>query len=389
MRLLCRAAAAILICVSTSQLSTAQTADPSIFRFGQSAAFSGPSRDVGIGVRLGIEAAVLESNQNGGVNGAQILFTNLDDGYEPRRAITNVRELITEWDVFALIGGVGTPTSRAVVGIAREAQVPFVAPITGAAFLRDVEEMPNVINLRASSQQQVDEMVARLLEDRGISRVGVLYQDDSFGRTGLASAINSLARHDLLPVGTGVYERNTVAVKTAVLDLQLADPDAVIVIGANNPSVAAIKWSHEIGFSPVFLNISLRGGLELLQVLQSGDIEVFVTQVVPDFRSDELEIAKSYRRAVENYQPGSTLGYSSFEGYIAGRLLLEAMHSCGEEVTQECVIGRFRQDTPMNLGGLILKFGPNDNQGLDEVYLTGLNSVGQLVPVQSLNEKPR
>ncbi len=389
MRLLCRTAAAILICVLALQLSMAQSDEPPIFRFGQSAAFSGPSRDLGIGVRLGIEAAVLESNRNGGVNGAQILFTYLDDGYEPRRAITNVRELIAEWDVFALIGGVGTPTSRAVAVIAREAQIPFVAPITGAAFLRDAEKMPNVINLRASSQQQVDKMVAWLLEERGISRVGVLYQDDSFGRTGLAGAIKSLERRGLSPVGTGVYERNTVAVKTAVLDLQLADPDAVIVIGADNPSVAAIKWSHEIGFNPVFLNISLRGGHALSRVLRRGDTEVFVTQVIPDFNSDELEITGSFRRAVEAYQPGATLGYGSFEGYIAGRLLLEAMHGCGEEVTQECVIGRFRQDEPIDLGGLILQFGPHDNQGLDEVYLTGLDSAGQFVPVQPSNEKRR
>ena len=338
-------------------------------------------------MRLGIEAALHESNMRGGVNGARVHLTYLDDGYEPRRTITNVRDLITKWNAFALIGGVGTPTSRAVAGIAQEARVPFIAPVTGAAFLRDAETLPNVVNLRASYQQEVDEMVTRLLEDRGISRIGVLYQDDSFGRTGFASAVKALALRGLSPVGTATYERNTVAVKTAVLDLQLADPDAVIVIGAYKPSAAAIMWSREVGFDPVFINISFVGSHALARELPFGFFDVFVTQAIPDFRSDALEIARSYRRAVENFWPGSELGYSSFEGYIAARLLLEAMHGCGEDVTQECVISQFRRDEPIDLGGLTLQFGPNDNQGLDEVYLTGLDSAGQFVPVQSLNDE--
>ena len=390
MRLLRRTALGVLIGVVAAPVdSEAQTNRPETFRFGQSAAFSGLTSDIGVDVRLGIEAAVLESNQSGGVNGARIFFTYLDDGYEPRKAIENTRELITKRNAFALIGAVGTPTSRAVVGITKENQVPYIAPVTGAEFLRDAEKMPNVVNIRASYRQEVGEMVTRLVEDRGTSRIGVLYQDDSFGRTGLESAAESLARHGLALAGTGTYERGTTAVKTAVLDLQTADLDAVIVIGAYGPAAAAIKWSKELGFNPVFVNISFVGSQSLARELQGGEFDVFVTQVFPDFRSEELEIARSYRQAIENVWPGSPLGYGSFEGYIGARLLLKAMQLCGEEVTQQCVIGQLRQEEPIDLGGLILKFGPDDNQGLDEIYLTGLNDAGHFVPVRSLNDELR
>ena len=151
--------------------------------FGQSAAFSGPAQELGRNMRLGIEAAFHEVNERGGVHGRELLLTHLDDAYEPEAAIANTQRLIEEEGVFALIGAVGTPTSRSAVPVAAEAGVPYIAPFTGAAFLRD-PGWNNIVNLRASYNQETEEMVARLTSDLGIRRIAIMYQDDSFGRTG-------------------------------------------------------------------------------------------------------------------------------------------------------------------------------------------------------------
>ena len=198
--------------------------------FGQSAAFSGPARELGINMQLGILAAFDEVNNQGGVHGRILELQSLDDAYEPEDAIVMTRHLIEQEEVFALIGAVGTPTSRSATPIARDSGVPYIAPFTGAAFLRD-SEWDNIINLRASYNQETEEMVARLTEDLGITRVGVLYQNDSFGRAGFRGAVAALARRDMEPVSIGIYPRNTTAVKTALLDLRLGDPEAVIMIG--------------------------------------------------------------------------------------------------------------------------------------------------------------
>ena len=81
--------------------------------FGQSAAFSGPARELGNQMRLGIEAAFHEANQAGGVHGRQLKIESLDDAYEDDYAHANTERLIENDRVFALIGAVGTPTSRA------------------------------------------------------------------------------------------------------------------------------------------------------------------------------------------------------------------------------------------------------------------------------------
>ena len=104
---------------------------------GQSAAFDGPASALGLGMRLGMQAAFAEVNAAGGVNGRQIELKTYDDGYEPDAAIANTKKLIDEDQVFALIGEVGTPTSKAAQPIAKAAGVPFIGPFTGAGFLRD------------------------------------------------------------------------------------------------------------------------------------------------------------------------------------------------------------------------------------------------------------
>ena len=149
-------------------------------------------------MRLGIEAAFHEVNRSGGVHGRRLVLETLDDTCETGFAATNTQRLIEKRKVFALIGAVGTPTSRAASPLAHEAGVPFIAPFTGAEFLRD-PELDNVLNLRASYYQEAEEMVARLTEDPGVTRVGVLYQNDSYGQNGLDGTTLALERRGLKP----------------------------------------------------------------------------------------------------------------------------------------------------------------------------------------------
>ena len=172
--------------------------------FGQSAAFSGPAQELGKNMRLGIEAAFAEANRDGGVAGRRIDLVTLDDAYEPEAAVTNTQQLIESDGVFALIGEVGTPTSRSATPVAADARVPFIAPFTGAAFLRD-PSWNNIINLRGSYNQETEEIVARLIADRGIDRIAVLFQDDSFGRAGYRGVLQALDRRQMEPVAIGLY----------------------------------------------------------------------------------------------------------------------------------------------------------------------------------------
>ena len=360
--------------------------------FGQSAAFSGPASQLGLGMKLGIEAAFEEANRNGGVHGRRLELTSLDDTYEPEFAIANTTQLIEE-GVFALIGAVGTPTSRSATPVAREAEAPYIAPFTGAAFLRDAEALPNVVNMRSSYNQETEAMVARLTEDLGVTRIAVMYQEDSFGRAGLNGALAALTKRGMEPAAVGLYPRNTTAVKTGLLDLQRGDPEAVILVGAYRPLAALIAWARHIGEDWEFINISFVGSNALAQELGELDPDrgagVFVTQVVPFPHDGSVPIVAAYHKALGEYDPDALPGFVSLEGYLAGRLAIAGLERCGVELTRECFMAGFRSSEPFDLDGFELRYGVGDNQGSDTVFLTMIDENGEYVAIDSLDARRR
>ena len=362
--------------------------DPGVFEdrivFGQSAAFTGPAGQLGIGMRHGIEAAFAEINRAGGVNGRRLELVTRDDTYEPELAIANTTELIEEENVFALIGAVGTPTSRSAVPVAEMGGVPYIAPFTGAAFLRD-PKLRSVINLRASYNQETEEMVERLTTDLGLERIAVMYQDDSFGRAGYNGANAALHRRYLEPVSVGLYQRNTTAVKTGLLDVRKGDPQAVIVVGAYQPVAAVIAWAREIGMNPVFMTVSFVGSNALAQELGAGGKGVVVTQVVPFPTDTSVPAVAAYQKALAEHTPDVEPGFVSLEGYMAGRLAIAGVERCGDGLTRACFLSVLRNAVPIEMDGMELSYSQEEsNQWSDSVYLTMIGEDGEYIPLDVL-----
>ena len=354
--------------------------------FGQSAAFTGPAQELGRNMRLGIQAAFHEVNQRGGVHGRRLELSSLDDAYEPEAAVTNTIRLIEQDKVFALIGEVGTPTSRSSTPVAAEGKVPFMAPFTGAEFLRTGPDRDYIINMRASYYQETEEMVARLTTDLGIDRIAVMYQDDSFGRAGRDGVRIALDRRGMNPVSIGLYPRNTTAVKTALLDLERGAPEAVIMIGAYEPVAALIAWARHTGLDPVFMTVSFVGSNALAKELGPVGEGVYVTQVVPFPTDDSVPIVSSYLEALSDFAPDATPGFVSLEGYLAGRLAVAALEGCGRDVDRSCFLDSLRSADVIDIDGFELRYGQDDNQGSDTVFLTTIGSDGNYRPVETLRD---
>ena len=363
---------------------------PDSILFGQSAALSGPAAELGRNMNLGIRAAFEEANRSGGVRGRRLKLLVRDDGYEPEAAVANTRELIAR-GIFGLIGAVGTPTSNAAEPIASGASVPYIGPFTGAELLRG-DDQRYVVNVRASYFQETEEMVERLTGDLGFRRVAILYQDDSYGMAGLTGVRRALDRRGMELVGEVTYMRNTVAVKRALLGLEESDPEAVIIIGAYRPAAHFIRWARKIGLDAVFVNISFVGSNALLEELgRSGD-GVVVTQVVPFPRDTRVPVVGRYHEAMKAVDGTAQPGFVSLEGYLAGRLVVEALLAATApgagggpvEPTREAFLRALRESGPIDLGGFRVEYGPGDNQGSDRVFLTMIRE-GRFVPVTRLS----
>ena len=353
--------------------------------FGQSAALTGPSRVLGEGMQLGILAAFEEANRNGGVNGRQLQLTTLNDVYEPDFAFSNTRNLIENHQVFGLIGAVGTPTSRAASPLAHAAGVPFIGPFTGAQFLRD-EILDNVFNVRASYHQETEEMVARLTEDLGITKVAVLYQNDSFGIDGLNGVREALRSRGMEPVASWYYSRNTNAVKEAVYRIADGRPEAVIIVGSHAPAVEAIQRLRSALLSdPVFMAVSFVGSNALAEALGDEGEGVYVTQVVPLPDDETIPVVASYRAALSAHDPDAEPGFVSLEGYLAGRLAIARLEACGDDLNRDCFLSVDGGSAITDIDGLQFEYGLGDNQGSDFVFLSVINADGEYELAENLS----
>ena len=349
--------------------------------FGQAAVLDGPASALGLGMKAGLDAAFAEVNAKGGVHGRKIKLISMNDGYEPDRSITATKKLIEDEKVFGLIGPVGTPTSAATQPIATAANVPFIGAFTGAGFLRN-PKFENVVNVRASYDAETEAWVKHLTEDLKVSKIAIFYQDDAFGRAGLSGFKKAMDKRKMEIVAEATYERNTVAVKTALLTLKRAEPEAVVIVGAYKPVAEFIKLSRKIDFKPVFVNISFVGAGALAKELGPDGNGVIVSQVVPFPWDASLKVVADYQAAIK--KSGVEPEFVSLEGYLVGRLAIAALDKAGKDVTREGLIKAIKDTGSFDIGGLAMTFSATKNEGLDKVFMTVIQADGSFKAVEKL-----
>ena len=369
--------------------ATNVSAEPGVLNdrivFGQSAALDGPAKALGQGMREGILAAFAEANHAGGIGGRLLDLISYDDGYEPMRAIDQTAKLISDDQVFALIGGVGTPTSRAAQPIATDAGVPYIGPFTGAGFLRS-SNLTNVVNVRGSYDQETEAWIKHLTEDLKFERIAILYQKDSFGKAGLSGVKKAMKKRGMSLVAKGTYKRNTTEVDAAFQKIRRSNPQAIVTVGAYKPIAAFIKQARDAGLDSVFINISFVGSKALAKELGAKGDGVVITQVVPFPWDTSLPMVARYQRAMKATNPKSEFGFVSLEGYMVGRLTIMALQRIQGEPTRAKLLKAFSSTGPFDLGGVTLTFGPRDNQGMDRVFMTVIKPDGTFKAVNTLDE---
>ena len=378
---LCLLGAAFVCCLNTYGRAEDGVSKDSIL-FGQVAALNGPAQALGQGMREGILAAFEEANRAGGINGRKFELKSIDDSYEPEKTIEATNKAIKEDKVFALVGAVGTPTSRAGQPIATAAKVPFIGPFTGAEFLRNPFNR-YVVNIRASYFQETEAWVEHLTNDLGVTRIAILYQDDAFGLSGLAGVKKAMEKRNLSLVAEGTFKRNTIAIKSALLEIMKSQPQAVVTVGPYKPIATFIKLARQLKVDATFVAISFVGSDSLAQELGSEGAGVVVSQVVPFPGDKSLPVVASYHSALAAVNEKSKPGFVSLEGYLAGRLVVEAIRRIPGEPTRDAFLDAIERE-PFDLGGMKLTFSATQNQGSNQVYFTVLQSDGFFRPVTRL-----
>jgi branched-chain amino acid transport system substrate-binding protein len=365
-------------------------------RFGMSAALSGPTKELGQNMKMGITAAFNAANANGGVHGRQLRLVAADDGYEPTRAAVAMKQLYDNDKVFGVVGNVGTPTAVVALPYALERQMLFFGAFTGAGLLRNDPPDRYVFNYRASYAEETEATVHYLVKVRHLktTQIAVFAQQDAYGDSGFAGvarAIRSLGGNDRAILRLN-YQRNTVDVDEAVAQLQAynaaknrAPIKAVIMVPAYRAAAKFIEKTRDLYPDMIYTSVSFVGSTalanELMLLGKRFADGVIVTQVVPAV-DGHSSLALEYKSALAKYFPGESPDYVSLEGYVVANVLIAALKKNGPQLDTERLVTTLENLRSLDIGlGTPVTFSPSEHQGVHKVWGTQLGADGRYHPI--------
>jgi ABC-type branched-subunit amino acid transport system substrate-binding protein len=349
---------------------------PDKILIGQTAGFTGT---VAGGVKETTDGAKLYINwvnNNGGVHGRKIELVSMDDKFDPKVAAQNARALIEEKKVFALFLNRGTPHSEAILPLLKEYGVPLVGPSTGADLLHNPVN-PYVFNVRAKYQLEAEKGIVQL-SSMGMSRIGVIHVNDSFGKDALAGAMKGFAAANIKPSGVYSYDRATGKVDDAVKAALKTDAQATILIGSGANVADIVSQMRGAHSGMQLVTLSNNSSASFVKSLGDNARGVIVTQVFPNPSMATTGIALQMKKLSKESTP-IALSHQAMEGFAAAKVLVEGLKRAGKNPTRAAFVAALDQLRDFDLGGMSLSYNPNDHTGTEYVELSMITRNGEFL----------
>ncbi|WKA28081.1 ABC transporter substrate-binding protein [Bradyrhizobium roseum] len=360
-------------------------------RFGITAAFTGPVRERGRQMKLGIETAFNQVNDAGGIAGRKLRIIAADDGNEPARTLLAVRQLYEKDQIFGLIGSIGTATAAVAVPFALERRMLFFGAYTGGNVVRRDPPDRYVFNYRPSYAEEADAAVRYLVKLRKIPirQIAVFAQTDDLGDagfSGVAKAYRAMGLNDSAILRLN-YPRNTIEVDEAVntLRVQKVPVRAIIMSASYRAAAKFIEKTRALYPEMIFTSISGVGGSSLADELKllgpRYTTGVLVTQVVPAVSGYSSAVLE-YKNALAKHFPGEAPDYASLEGFIAANILIDALKRVGPQLDTEKLVDTLEATRNLDLGlGVALNFGRSEHTASKKIWGTALDESGRFQAV--------
>lgn len=315
--------------------------------------FSGSQAVTGKAMHAGAKLYLDHVNANGGVKGQRIKLVIRDDAGKPEETVRQVRASIAEDKPVAFLLTVGTANLQALAkdgALARE-RIGLFGPVSGAV---TIPQVPEFFTTKAGYQDET----ARLLKELaglGIKRVGVVFQDDGYGRDVLAGVEAAAAANGIEVSVKAPYERNTVKVEAAVATMLKASPQVIILGAVSAPGSEFYKQFKAQGGTSSIYGVSVVDTQALMDRIGKDQARGFAfSRVMPSKR--DLAIVREFENLKAKAGAIDGMSARSMEGFVAAKLLVQALRQA-ERMAPDAVSNAVRQMRRIDLGDYVLDFG--------------------------------
>lgn len=345
-----------------ASLAPAALAQGGPLRIGQSIVLTGPTAEHGKAVLAGAQAAIAKANAEGGIRGRRLELKAVDDGGNGKQSGENARAFAKDPSVVALFGGVGGGSCVAQSAVAKEASIPLVACMAGSPGLRDGSSR-YVIPMRVSHTEEFAVLIDQALR-YGMNRIALVHDDNDTGRLHLANLKKLLAAK-----GKDLALAIPLSAKAdpAILAQRLAD-ERIEVVFNQGPYAAyggLVKAARARGLTVQFMAVN-SGAQQLVKQLGPDAKGLIFTQVVPYPWDAQQPVVREYQAALRKADPQAAFSFSSLEGYLGAKVLVEGLKRA-KAPTREGLVQGFESIGALDLGGYSVSYAPGALAGANLV----------------------
>ncbi|GLQ06398.1 hypothetical protein GCM10007924_16190 [Sneathiella chinensis] len=314
------------------------------------------------GMRMKIE----EVNEAGGINGRKIELIVEDNAYQQNKAAQAGDKLLRRDKVFALIGALGTPMNMVTMSRALKMNVMNIFPVTAAKEMYEPYHRLK-FSLFTPYYDQMRAAISHFVDNEGIKKIGVLYQDDDFGKNVLEGCVDQAKEHGITDVVTVNFKRGAKDFSSQVAKLRSEGAELVCLGSIIGETIGAVATARKIGYNPKFL-VSSAGyvpeNVTLAKGLTEGMYGASQTPI-PYYDDATPEVKAWMDKYKARFEKDAVL--QSIAGYEAMEVFLKAVELAGKDVTAEKVAIALEsiKDHPSNFGGAPVSFSEDDHLGPD------------------------
>jgi branched-chain amino acid transport system substrate-binding protein len=338
-------------------------------KIGQTMPYSGPAS--GYGTQGKTELAYWKMvNSKGGINGRKVTLLSMDDAYSPPKTVEQTRKLVEQEEILADIGSLGTPTNSAIQKYLNSKQVPHLLVSTGAAKWNDPKNFPWTTPFFPPYEQEGQIYAKYVLKELPSAKIGVIYQNDDFGKDYLKGFKIGLGSKSDLIVKEMSYEVSEPTIESQIVTLKAAGVDTVLTVATPKFAAQSIRKIADLGWKPthfmVAVSSSIGGVLQPAGVEAStGLITALSGKVVGDPIWDDDQGVKDYLAFMKEWYPeGNPIDGTNQTGYGSAQFAEIILRNCGDELTRENILKQATNlsniSLPLLLPGITVAVSPTD-----------------------------
>lgn len=338
-------------------------------KIGQTMPYSGPAS--GYGTQGKTELAYWKMiNSKGGINGRKVTLLSMDDAYSPPKTVEQTRKLVEQDEILANIGSLGTPTNSAIQKYLNSKKVPHILISTGAGKWNDPKNFPWTTPFYPPYVQEAQIYAKHVLKELPSAKIGVIYQNDDFGKDYLKGFKEGLGSKADMIVKELSYEVSDPTIDSQIVTLKSSGADTILTITTPKFGAQTIRKVADLGWRPTHFIVSVSssiGGVLQPAGLEAstGLITALTTKVVGDPAWDDDQGVKDYLAFMKEWYPeGNPIDGSNQTGYGAAQFTAIILKNCGDELTRENVLKQATNlrkiSLPLFLPGVTVSVTPED-----------------------------